>query len=124
MTAAISLEEANRVLEAAYPKQGVTVKQPIALGAYKVIKANGEVIGSAFDLRQACQQAVRPALEVEAKRRLAESEAKTKDFILFQQFLRERFTDEFNAFKARVADQSSEPSRAEPDSPRLVSLLP
>lgn len=88
--------EAERILESAYPKQGVTWTRPGGpSGAFKVLKANGEVIGSAFDLRTALRQAVQPALKAEAERRLALDKARTEEFKAFQLFLREKFYAEF-----------------------------
>jgi len=120
----ISLEEANRVLEAAYPHQGVSVKAPVGGGAYKVLKTNGEVIGSAFNLEAACKQAVMPALKEEAARRAAADKARTAEFILFQKFIQERFASEFTEWKqTRAAPEASEPPGAPHGEPRLVSLL-
>lgn len=121
----IDLKEAQRVLEAAYPMQGVTVEQNTGGGGcYKVRKSDGEVIGSAFDLQTACRQAVQPALKAEAQRRLDLDKARVEDFKAFMQFLRERFTDEFNEYKARPDTEASKPVGLQPDPTRLVSLVP
>ncbi len=118
--------EADRILESAYPKQGVTWAKPGGpTGAYKVLKANGEVIGSAFNLRDALRQAVQPALKAEAARRLEEDKAKTELFKAFHLFLREKFNDEFVQWvEAKNQSQASNGVGTANDPPRLVSLVP
>ncbi len=125
----ITIAEANRVLEEAYPLQGVTINLPAGpSSAYKITKANGEVLGQAFDLLTATRQAVTPALKVEAQKRLDLDKARTAEFIAFQQFLREKFSEEFSEYvqAKNAANQptTSDPVRAADDQPRLVPELP
>lgn len=126
----ITYEEANHLLEVAFPKQGVTFRKPEGpSGAYKVLKANGEVIGQAFDLRTALRQAVQPVLKQEAQRRLDEDAAKVQDFKDFHRFLRERHNDEFEQWKqgqldANAAVAGLDTPGPELGAPRLVPELP
>ncbi len=122
----MDLKEAERVLEAAFPHQGVTVKV-MAKGSYQVTKANGEVIGAAFDLQKALQQACRPILDAEHRRLQDESKVKTLLFVQFQKFLQERFADEFQAWvdwqearNAKTEVAAGGEKRAESDQKQLV----
>jgi hypothetical protein len=118
--AQLSIEEAERVIEAAFPRQGVTVEKPTpGRGSFRITKANGEIIGAAFDLRTACQQACRPLLKKEAARILEESEEKKREFVLFMAFLREKYNDEFLAYReaayAEAEAKAGNPTGPQPD---------
>ncbi len=122
----INLATAYRVLDTAFPQQGVTIQVPDKPGrAFKVIAANGEVLGAAFDLQIACQQAVKPYLQEQEKRAKALDKARVEDFKAFMQFLREKHDTEFGEWvSARLEAQPapSEPGGSEPDPVKLVSV--
>jgi len=122
----MNLTEAERILEVAFPMQGVTITTTDR-GTYQIKRPNGELIGSAFDLRKALEQACKPVLEAEAKRLLAEGEAKKREFVMFMAFLREKFDAEFLEYRTKntpVADPASNAGGTQPDPARLVSIIP
>ncbi len=120
----LTLEQAEKVIEQAFPTQGVTISRPKgSQGTWNVTKANGEVIGKAFDLLAACRQAVQPVLKAEAQRRIDLERAKTQEFKDFLQFLRERFNDDFAAWlTARAPAPADGASGSEPRPEQLVQL--
>lgn len=120
------LADAERVIEAAFPKQGVRIEHT-AKGSFKVIKANGEVIGAAFDLTEAMKQACRPILKAEAQRRIDLANAQTEEFKDLIIFLKEKHAAEFNTWReerrAKAEAATSGATGAEPDSPQLVQVV-
>lgn len=129
MSKDMDLIEANRVIEAAFPMQGVTIQQPGGpTGTFKVVRANGEIIGQAFNLTAALRQACKPVLDAARARALEVGKEREKEFVLFMSFLRERFNDEFVAYReaheSRAEAASGDPSGPEHDQARLVSELP
>ncbi len=122
----MNLIEAARVLEAAYPLQGVTVTQT-PKGTYKVTTAAGEQLGCALDLTAALRQAVTPVLEAEHKRVTEENAFRQKIALAFQTFLMEKFNAEFTEYcksKAEAAVAAGQPAGPSPDPKLLVSLVP
>jgi choline dehydrogenase-like flavoprotein len=127
---AISIEEAERVLKVAYPKDTPTItKTP--KGSYKITDLKGNLIGAAFDLKTACRQAVQPVLKNQAARMVEEQKAKEQEFRDFMEFLREKHNAEFDGWRdaRRLAAEAaeadapvSEPKRDEPDQEQLVHL--
>lgn len=129
----LTLEQANDILEQAFPKQGVSIKIPSGpSGAYKVLAADGKVLGSAFDLLRATRQACEPIFKAEKLKRAEEDRAKLQDFKDFMQFMRERFTDEFDEWRDARAEATEAAAGLAPDAvvgtelgeTRLVSLVP
>lgn len=127
----ISIEEAQRCIDKAYPLQGYTIQKPAGpSGAWKVIKPTGEVVGSAFNLLAATRQACLPALKAEAAANRKRVEDQTQEFKDFIVFLKEKHAAEFIEWRAeREAGPDPVPppgdaSGAEHDPQRLVSLVP
>lgn len=126
----LSLAEAEKVIEQAYPKQGVTIQIPNGpSGCYKIVRANGEVIVSSFNLLQACRSAVEPLFAAEKKKRAEAIEVNVQDFKDFIAFLREKHADEFDKWReyrnaeADSGPEAGDPVRPQPDPPRLVSVV-
>lgn len=116
----IDLVEGTKVLESAFPMQGVTIQKPGGpSGAYKIVRPNGEVIGSAFNLKTALQQACQPVLEKAKAEAMERAREREREFVLFMSFLRERFNDEFVAY--REAHEGRAEAAPEPAAPRIVA---
>lgn len=128
----IPRSEAERVLKQAFPVDTPTIEKNGQAGAWHIYDKDRNRIGSAFSLKVACQQAVKPWLEAEAKRLMADSEAKKQEFMDFMVFLKEKHRDEFDAWRsvrklraeaeAQLADPARDPGRAQPDQKQLVHL--
>lgn len=132
MSADIPRSEAERVLKQAFPIDTPTIEKNGVAGAWHIKDKDGNRIGSAFSLRIACQQAVKPYLDAEAKKLMAESEAKKQEFMDFMVFLKEKHRDEFDAWRnlrklrveaeAALADSARNDGGAQPDPKQLVHL--
>lgn len=121
----MDLEEAHRVLDAAFPGQSVTVARKTPTYPYEV-KRGEEILGKAFDLSAALRQACAPVLEAEKKRMMGNAKAREQEFILFMEFLRVKHDAEFAEFKAAKAAASAAPGTADgpqPDQKQLVQLV-
>ena len=112
--------EAEKILEAAFPMQGVVLQQVGSVS--RVIAASGKVLGQAFDLPSALRQAIRPVLEAEQTRQQNVAYDKARELASFLRFLREKYDAEFKSW-SRVPS-ADEIGRAEPDQQQLVPVVP
>ena len=103
MTATISRPEAEKVLKMAFPVNTPTIEHT-PKGAFHIVDKDGKRLGSAFDLRIACQQAVKPILEKASARSQELAQAKEQEFRDFMQFLREKHDAEFDQWRQERLD--------------------
>lgn len=132
MSADIPRSEAERVLKQAFPENTPTIEKIGVSGAWHIKDKDGNRVGSAFNLRVAVQQAVRPFLEQEAKKLLATQEEKKQEFMDFMGFLKEKHRDEFDQWRAvqrlkreaeaQIADSARNDGGAQPHPKQLVHL--
>ncbi len=123
----MTLAEARTVVEKAFPGQGVQLVS--SGGVCSVVHPKDGVLGKAFSWRPALQEACKPLLAVADKARLVERERQAADFMLFQEFMREKLAGEFedwkNAKRAIPANTTAlvAPSDAGGDTPDPKQLV-
>jgi hypothetical protein len=115
-------DEAQKVLDAAFPGQGVTWKRE---GHAAVVRTlDGTVIGKAFSVEAALKEAVKPVLEAAAIKARDSQREKENEFRLFMQFLRTSHDAEFKLFlAAQAAVAPSDNVGAEPLQKLLVQVV-
>jgi hypothetical protein len=124
----MTLEDAKLLIPKIWgPDSGVDLRKTDK--ACEVVAKDGSVLGRAFGWDAALKQAALPVMKARAQEENSARIAHQADVLLFMQFLREKYHEDFEQWKdahdpdKRSGDEASAPERAKADPGQLVQIV-